>query len=132
MLSRSVTAYNYVDQKFIENLLNLKLISDKENEFLLQMAVLVHDVSTTEEKLNKLRNQKTQIFNDQNRLRQNLKSLDRGTSETRLRDKYISKLEEQEDLLEKINAEIKQFEAKLLELQESLQKLIKTQEIKLD
>ena len=126
-LSSSMTNYEYVDKKFIENLLTLKLISENENVFLLKMVKLMRKKSDTNSDLNTLRNNKVQIFNDQARLRKNIKSLSQTTSETRLRDKYISKLEEQEDEVERIEAAIKTLEIKNIELEEKIKELIKAQ-----
>ena len=124
-LSSSMTSYEYVDKNFVEGLLTLKLISETENAFLLKMVKLIHRKNDTNNDLNALRNNKAQIFNDQARLRQNIKSLSQTTSETRLRDKYISKLEEQEDEIERIEAAIKTLEAKSIELEEKIRELIK-------
>ncbi|NHI94281.1 MAG: hypothetical protein EAX96_17450 [Candidatus Lokiarchaeota archaeon] len=124
-LSSSITNYEYVNKSFIENLLKLKLINETENDFLLKMIKLMHKKNETMSDLNALKSDKNNIFNDQSRLRQNLKSLKATSSETRLRDKYISKLEDEEDKLERIEDAIKSLEIKAIELEEKIKDLIK-------
>ncbi|MHA1798374.1 MAG: hypothetical protein ACTSVY_07980 [Candidatus Helarchaeota archaeon] len=129
-LQRSVNAFRYVTKSFIENLLKLKLISEKENEMLQELVKLTNDKELTQISLNEIIDKKDQIFNDQSRLRKNLKSLKETSSEIRLRNKYIEKLAEQENQLEEIEINIKDLKAKLLSLNEKLYNLVSTYEIK--
>ena len=55
---------------------------------------------------NQLNNDKSNILTDQDRLRENLKSLKQFSAEKQLRDKYIQKMNEQETKLEEIDAEM--------------------------
>ncbi len=131
-VSQSIQQFQYVNTACIKQSLKLNLISKDENDYLKQMASLVLEKSTTESELNVARNNKVQIFNDQERLRQNILSLKKSTSESRLRDKYISKLLEQEDQLEELVIKIKELEQKKVDLEEKIVKLMRSQQVKLD
>jgi len=130
-LSHSIQQFQYVNESFIKKLLKLKLISDDENDYLKQMATLVLEKSTNDSELGTARGRKSQIFNDQARLRKNIKSLKSSTSESRLRDKYVSKLAEQEDLLEALIIKIKELEQKQVDLEEKVKKLVRSQQVKI-
>jgi hypothetical protein len=115
-----------------------------------QVAVFVRDKSidkTVQEALEKIVAQKTaladleskrsdrddeqmQIFDDQQRLRENMKSLKGSQEEKRLLERYTQQLDAQENRLEALRKEIQQLEAQKQSAQEALDKMI--EELSLD
>jgi hypothetical protein len=78
--------------------------------------------------LHSLKSQRTgeqeQIFEDQQRLRENMKSLKGSSEEKALVQRYTRQLDEQENRLEKLRQEIKDLDARLDKEQETLQAMI--------
>jgi hypothetical protein len=115
-----------------------------------QVAVFVRDKSidkTVQEALEKIVAQKTvvaeleskksdrddeqmQIFDDQQRLRENMKSLKGSQEERKLLERYTQQLDAQENRLEALHKEIQQLEAQKQSAQEALDKMI--EELSLD
>jgi hypothetical protein len=115
-----------------------------------QVAVFVRDKSidkTVQEALEKIVAQKTvvadleskksdrddeqmQIFDDQQRLRENMKSLKGSQEEKKLLERYTQQLDAQENRLEALRKEIQQLEAQKQSAQEALDKMI--EELSLD
>jgi septal ring factor EnvC (AmiA/AmiB activator) len=71
-----------------------------------------------------------EIFNDQQRLRENMKSLKGSVEEKRLLERYTQQLDAQESRLETLRKEIQQLEAQKQSAQETLDKMI--EELSLD
>jgi DNA repair exonuclease SbcCD ATPase subunit len=71
-----------------------------------------------------------QIFDDQQRLRENMKSLKGSPEEKKLLERYTQQLDAQENRLETLRKEIQQLEAQKESAQESLNKMI--EELALD
>ena len=115
-----------------------------------QVAVFVRDKSidkTVQEALEKVVAQKTvvaelgnkksdlddeqmQIFDDQQRLRENMKSLKGSAEEKKLLERYTQQLDAQENRLEALRKEIQQLDARKQSAQEALDKMI--EELSLD
>jgi hypothetical protein len=115
-----------------------------------QVAIFVRDKSidkTVQEALEKIVAQKTavadleskrsdrddeqmQIFDDQQRLRENMKSLKGSQEEKKLLERYTQQLDAQENRLEALRKEIQQLEAQKQSAQEALAKMI--EELSLD
>jgi len=115
-----------------------------------QVAVFVRDKSidkTVQEALEKVVAQKTvvaelgnkksdlddeqmQIFDDQQRLRENMKSLKGSAEEKKLLERYTQQLDAQENRLEALRKEIQQLDAQKQSTQEALDKMI--EELSLD
>ena len=64
------------------------------------------------------------IYNDQQRLRENLKALKGSAEEKALTQRYTQQLSDQETLLDKLNVEKEDFEKKSADAQEQLDKMI--------
>ncbi len=72
-------------------------------------------------KINELDQRRNQIFNDQERIRENLQSL---TEKSEVKQKYLNKLNEQEDKIAGIDAEKESLSAQRLQRQQELAELI--------
>ncbi|MFX1598129.1 MAG: hypothetical protein ACFFC5_03585 [Promethearchaeota archaeon] len=86
----------------LEFYLRNKLISEEESEYLSRIVKLAEEKASIEAEIAKLNDMQKKIFEDQPRLRDNIKSLGKTRQEDELRAKYVSKLSEQEDTLEKL------------------------------
>jgi hypothetical protein len=71
-----------------------------------------------------LRTERDRIFKDQQRLRENLKSLGEGDMERNLRSRYITQWDRQEDRLQALRKSLEANHAKLRKLENELRKLI--------
>jgi chromosome segregation ATPase len=65
-----------------------------------------------------------QIFDDQQRLRENMKSLKGSPEEKKLLERYTQQLDAQENRLEALRQEIQQLEAQKQSAQDALDKMI--------
>lgn len=86
-----------------------------------RMAEVRRNMDDIDRKSAELERQRSTIFQDQQRVRENLRSLT-GTSDVQQR--YLSKLNEQEDLISKIDAQRDEMAAKRQKLESDLNKLI--------
>lgn len=86
-----------------------------------RMAEVRRNMDDIDRKSAELERQRSTIFQDQQRVRENLRSLT-GTSDVQQR--YLSKLNEQEDLISKIDAQRDDMAAKRQKLESDLNKLI--------
>lgn len=77
-------------------------LTEKQRRVFEKLAELRAAVDAVDQKVQQAENQRQQIYNDQQRLRQNIESLD-GKSD--LKERYMDKLNDQEDGLEKISKE---------------------------
>ncbi|MFX1449539.1 MAG: hypothetical protein ACFFCM_01780, partial [Promethearchaeota archaeon] len=119
-VDRSSWYFQNVSKTSIDLWYKQKLITDAEYEFLLKIWELNNEKREVDNRINDLRNKKNNILRDQDRLRQNLRSIGTSRSEERLRNKYISKMDEQESELEKIEVEIKELTKKSEELEQKI------------
>ena len=92
---------------------SLRVIADKKNE-----------ISELDGKLAALDREQNDIFQDQERIRNNMQRLSREPDENTLRQRYIEKLNSQEDRLVKMQAERDKLDAARTAAQEQLDKLI--------
>ncbi|MHA1684308.1 MAG: hypothetical protein ACTSUE_25450 [Promethearchaeota archaeon] len=92
---------------------------------------MLHDIAEQLESLQKgrgeqsdLESEKSSIFSEQNRLRQNIKSMSTSSSERNLRQKYVKKLDDQETRLEEIEKRLKEVKITLDEISENISTLL--------
>lgn len=85
-----------------------------------QMASLRRDMDAIDQKIMQLDQQRQTIFEDQERVRENLKSL---TGKSDVQKKYLEKLEDQEDSIGKIDTTRRQLTEQRASKQAELQKL---------
>ncbi|MFX1485869.1 MAG: hypothetical protein ACFFBS_01965 [Promethearchaeota archaeon] len=91
-----------ITSSVLEFYLRNKLISEEESEYLGKIVKLSEEKTGIEAEIAKLEGMQKKIFEDQPRLRDNLKALGKTRQEDELRTKYVTKLSEQEDALEKL------------------------------
>ncbi|QDE80648.1 hypothetical protein [Myxococcus xanthus] len=72
----------------------------------------------------RLQEERNQLFRDQERIRSNIESLKSGASQRELADRFVSKLNEQEDRLEAIARELEQLAKQRQEAQKALNRRI--------
>jgi hypothetical protein len=113
---------NQIAKKDILKWFDLKLISEAKRDFLLNIFNLEMQKRDIDLQINKLTNDSGKIVTDQGRLRENLKSLGDSQSEARLKEKYVTKLEQQEETLEKMRQSIEDLQIKRKELEEQIKK----------
>jgi hypothetical protein len=81
-------------------------------------------VANLESKRSDLDDEQMQIFDDQQRLRENMKSLKGSAEEKKLLERYTQQLDAQENRLEALRREIQQLEAQKQSAQGTLDKMI--------
>jgi hypothetical protein len=108
----------YIERNFIDN---------KMESELKELANVIGNLNDTNDKKNKLEEERNQMSDEQSRIRENIKALGKSTQESALREKYVKKFSVQEERFEKITAEIKEFEKKVKvmnkEIEERMDKL---------
>jgi len=119
--------YRQVTKSYIDELLKLKLLKQEEHDFLIKILEIDNQIKDHQEKINKLQAEIDLIHGDQDRLRENIKSLGTSSSENQLKERYITKLEKQEEKLDKMQAEITDLQEKIKKLNEKFTDLVKTQ-----
>jgi hypothetical protein len=79
-----------------------RYISGSSQKYLEKIVGLKAEIAKIERDISDLKRERTQIFDDQKRLRENLRGLGQTVEEKNLRSRYIKQLNEQETQLEKI------------------------------
>ena len=95
-------------------------VQDALHKVLAQKAV-VADLDSKKDDAN---DEQMQIFDDQQRLRENMKSLKGSAEEKKLLERYTEQLDTQETRLDALRKEIQQFDAQKQTAQEALDKMI--------
>ena len=120
-IDEKITYIHQLSKPFISDWFKLKLINKKEKDYLLSLFKLNMEKTDTQDNISRLEDKKHQIFDEQARLRQNLKALKTSKSEKNLREKYIMKFDQRESELEdgfiqmeKLQATIKKIDQKIL------------------
>jgi chromosome segregation ATPase len=103
-----------------------KAVEDALRKVLAQKDV----ISDLEERKNAHDEEMQKIFDDQQRLRENMKALKGSAEEKALLQRYTSQLNGQENRLEALRKEIEQLEAQQSSAQEALDKMV--QELSFD
>ena len=85
-------------------------LDDKTRKALEGAIALQADVSVLESQINQIEQKRQVIFNDQQRLRENLESIPSGSD---LAKRYLSELDGQEDVLKKIASELDTLQGRL-------------------
>ena len=101
-------------------------LTDKQRKVFEKLAGLRAVVDEIDLKIQQAENERQQIYNDQQRLRQNIESLD-GKSD--IKERYMDKLNEQEDSLEKIAKARAKLDAERAERWQEMQDYILTIEM---
>lgn len=114
-----------------------KYISPETRQQLEQIIAVKAEIAQLEQAIQQLQQEREGLFADQQRLRENLKSLGNTEDEKKLRSKYIEQLTKQESRLEEITkgpGSIPQLQKQMQEKQQNLNQLIEqlAQDLKMD
>ncbi len=109
----------------VQNFIKHKWINPAQEGVLTGIADLLEQAATTRKHQGKLETELNAIFNDQTRLRSNIQTMGTSRSEENMREKYVSKLDEQETRIEQINQELDAIKQKARDLSEKLEKKLK-------
>ena len=104
---------------------NKKYINKPTFEFLKEVIDLRLEIDKLDRSVRKLDEERKSIFDEQQRIRENLKSLSNSGDEERLRNKYVATLETQENRLNKIEKEKIEIKNQMKKLREKMDKRLK-------
>ena len=99
-------------------------ISDKTRKQLEKIIDLKTNIVSVDRQINRLEKERSEIGEDQNRIRNNLRSLGQSAEEKELRSRYILQLNAQETRLGEIHDEIKKLQTERNKKQKLLERLI--------
>ncbi|MHA1283021.1 MAG: hypothetical protein ACTSQP_10995 [Promethearchaeota archaeon] len=129
---KELYSYNYIRDYSKEKLLNRieyyisrKFIDEQLSNKLKEIAEIIGKERQMREDIEKLKNERKEMDREQKRIRENIKALGRTTQEVKLKEKYLKKLEQQEDRYERISEDIKNLELKLKEISKEIEKKFK-------
>ncbi len=122
-LSRTIEI-NTLDADQTKLLLQQKSISAEIEQALRKIIEQKDRVAALEAEVEKRNTEMTAIYDDQQRLRENLKSLKGSAEERALTQRYLQRLNDQETRLESIQKEIADFEKKQEQAQAELDEMI--------
>ncbi|MHA1756284.1 MAG: hypothetical protein ACTSVV_05910, partial [Promethearchaeota archaeon] len=129
---KELYSYNYIRDYSKEKLLNRieyyisrKFIDEQLSNKLKEIAEIIGKERQMREDIEKLKNERKEMDREQKRIRENIKALGRTTQEVKLKEKYLKKLEQQEDRYERISEDIKNLESKLKEISKEIEKKFK-------
>ncbi len=120
-------AVTNVTPDLIEVFVRDKYISDQTRQQLDQIIVVKAEIAHLEQSIQQLQQEREGLFADQQRLRENLKSLGNTEDEKKLRGKYIEQLTKQESRLEEITkgpGSIPELQKQSQEKQQNLNQMI--------
>lgn len=125
--------YNYSKEdllKRVEFYVRQRFINEDLKAQLNEIGVLIGDKNELQEKKSKLEDERYQMTEEQDRIRENIKALGETSQESKLREKYVKKFSIQEERYEAITKEIDELEKKLKELNAKIDE--KIQDLKLN
>ena len=112
----------YLAPNIVKRWLDMKLIKKAEFDYLMKRIELEEERKSINSEMINLDQRKTTIIQDQDRLRENVRSLKKSKAEEMLREKYIKKLDAQENELEKIVQRLDELKEELSKLDEKISK----------
>ena len=104
----------------IQTLAGLQLISDAAKKALSEIANLAEALQKLKVKASGKRNELENIENNQDRVRKNLESLGSTSEENKLRQRYIERLQEDEDRIELLLREEKSLQEEIKTMEQSI------------
>ncbi|MFX1273497.1 MAG: hypothetical protein ACFFBP_15745 [Promethearchaeota archaeon] len=125
--------YNYSKDELLKRVafyVKQKFIDEKIEAQLKDIGELIGKKNELETKKNTLESEKYEMTEEQSRLRENISVLKDTTQETKLREKYVSKLTTQENRFETISTEINKLENELKTLNKEIDKKIAKLKVK--
>jgi hypothetical protein len=108
----------------IEVYIRQKYISDKTKNQLEKIVVLKAEIDRMGKQIAALQTERKDIYEDQKRLREDLRSLGSTEQAKLLESRYLKKLEQQEDRLDVINVQLKELEQESQRKQKQLDEMI--------
>jgi hypothetical protein len=104
--------------------LKQRYLDKKTEKLLAQVVELRQQLAGLDEKLQQLKHERDTIHNEQNRIRENLKSLGDRSSEKELRERFVRTFNTQEDRLEQIDKETREKTAERDRCREQINTLL--------
>jgi hypothetical protein len=122
-LNSSYDSIPYVTNDLVSEWVRLKLIKTEESEYLKKRIKLQLESNNVQASINTLAEKKRMIYDEQARLRENLKSIKDSKAELELRKKYIAKFDERETELEQNELETQKLTDQIKMLNEQISNL---------
>ena len=116
--------YNYTKEDLLKRVafyVQQKFINEKLESQLKEIGELIGRKNDLNTKKSKLEDEKYQMTDEQERLRENISVLGNTSQENTLKEKYIKKLSIQEERFETISKEIKELEQELISLDKEIE-----------
>lgn len=113
----------------ITNLVSSELISLEMKAALERIAEQAKIIVEIEREIDAKQKQEKKIASDQNRLRENLRALGASSDETKLRQKYVASLANQEEQLEEAHAQLEVLDQRLKRAKEELEERVAKLEV---
>ena len=104
---------------------NSKYIPKRTFKHISEIIELRMKIDTLNNTINELENERNYIFEEQERIRENLKSLSDSGEEERLRKKYVDELDKQENRLEDIKNEKEKLRREMEGVEKQIEKMLK-------
>ena len=101
-----------------------KYLNESTQKKLERIVALKSEISSINRGLKTIQKERRQIFEDQKRLRENLRGLRQTTEEKGLRNRYVKRLNQQETRLEELRKREKQLNRELKNKQSELNRMI--------
>jgi len=114
----------------IADLASENLISDEAREQLEAIAERVESIRKIDEEIVKRQSEVEEITEGQERVRENLKSLGNSSEEKKLRSRYVSNLDSEEERIEELQREVADLRRKKEEEEEELERMVEAFEIR--
>ncbi|MCJ7808688.1 MAG: hypothetical protein MUP26_00355, partial [Desulfobulbaceae bacterium] len=105
-----------------------KYLTENTQNKLQKIVALKSEISSIDRGLKAIQKERGQIFEDQKRLRENLRDLGQTTEEKGLRNRYVKRLNQQETRLEELRKREKELNQEFKTKQGELNKMIETLE----
>src|SRR5262249_45523046 len=114
-----------IDSDTLQLFINQRLLSDEMRAAIEKVLSIKGEIASIDSESTRLSSEKKSLFENQTRLRENLKSLGGSAEEKGLRSRYIEQLQGEEDRVNAIDAQLKTLADKKAAAQSQLDSLIK-------
>jgi len=132
-MGRTISYSEYLRDMTVESLewfYNEKHINKRTFEFIKELIDLRSEIEELNNRIDELEEEKTNIYNEQGRIRENLGALTKSGKEEALRNKYVAQLENQENTLAEIDAEKKKIEKQIQAIEKKIDAKLKETQTK--
>jgi hypothetical protein len=117
--------YENITKQMLDDWIKLDLIESDLIEFFKKMLDVKFEISKIQTKISELQNIQSDFSQEHSRIRENLDVLGEYSSDKELKQRYISKLMAQENEIDEIEKQIKEYRATVKKLTNDLNKLAK-------